>query len=108
MILSAPVSFPVHTAVVIVGAGACGLVAALTLADAGIECVVLERGALPQGSTALSSGFVPACNTRWQHGLGVNDSVDLLARDIEHKNHHGSDPVATPPGCAITCCEASE
>ena len=91
-----------RTRVIIIGGGACGMVAALTLADAGIECVVLERDALPQGSTALSSGFVPACNTRWQHVLGVNDSVDLLARDIEHKNHHGSDPVVTRAVCAIS------
>ena len=33
------------------------------LADAGVECVVLERDALPQGSTALSSGFIPAAGT---------------------------------------------
>ena len=40
---------PVHTAVAIVGAGACGLTAALTLTQLGIECVVLERDAMPAG-----------------------------------------------------------
>jgi fumarate reductase flavoprotein subunit len=48
------------TSVAIVGAGACGLVAALKLHELGIECIVLERDALPQGSTALSSGFIHA------------------------------------------------
>jgi fumarate reductase flavoprotein subunit len=94
-ILSSPVPFASRTPVAIIGGGACGLTAALTLADAGIECVVLERDAVPQGSTALSSGFIPACHTRWQRAIGVEDSAELLAADIEHKNHHGSDPAVT-------------
>ncbi|MFY8054060.1 MAG: FAD-dependent oxidoreductase, partial [Limnohabitans sp.] len=49
-----------HVPVVIVGGGACGLTAALALHRLGVECVVLERDATPSGSTALSSGFVPA------------------------------------------------
>ncbi len=88
--------------VLIIGGGACGMVAALTLADAGVECVVLERDALPQGSTALSSGLIPACGTRWQRILGVADSTELLAADIEHKNHHGSDPAVTRAVCAAS------
>ena len=43
-----------HVPVAIVGAGACGLTAALMLSDAGVDCVVLERDASPSGSTALS------------------------------------------------------
>ena len=50
--------------------------AALTLKDAGVDCVVLERDALPSGSTALSSGFIPACGTRWQKEIGIEDSVE--------------------------------
>ena len=76
--------------VAIVGAGACGLVAALTLKDAGVECVVLERDALPSGSTALSSGFIPACGTRWQKALGVEDSAALFGADIRKKNRAGA------------------
>ena len=56
---AAQVEADVHVPVAIVGGGACGLTAALMLADAGVECVVLERDALPSGSTALSSGFIP-------------------------------------------------
>ncbi len=36
--------------VAIVGSGACGLTAAIALRDAGIDCVLLERDATPQGS----------------------------------------------------------
>ena len=72
--------------VAIVGAGACGLTAALVLRDAGIECVLLERDAVPQGSTALSSGFIPAPGTRVQRAAGVHDdSAERLAADIQAK-----------------------
>ncbi len=40
----------IHTPVAIVGAGACGLTAALALHRLGIECVVLERDAVPAGN----------------------------------------------------------
>ncbi len=72
--------------VVVVGAGACGLVAALAARDAGAEVVVLEKDAVPSGSTALSSGFVPACNTRWQRAARVDDSPPRMAADIQRKN----------------------
>ena len=78
------------------------MVAALTLADAGVDCVVIERDAAPQGSTALSSGFIPACGTRWQQMLGVYDTVELLAADIAHKNQHGSDAAVTRAVCAAS------
>ena len=76
------------TPVVIVGAGACGLTAALMLRDAGIDCVLLERDAQAQGSTALSSGFVPAAGTQVQRTAGVHDdSAARFAADIQAKAH---------------------
>jgi fumarate reductase flavoprotein subunit len=79
--------------VAIVGAGACGLTAALMLRDAGIDCVLLERDALAQGSTALSSGFIPAAGTRVQRESGVtNDSADIFAQDIQAKAHGRAAP----------------
>jgi fumarate reductase flavoprotein subunit len=74
--------------VAIVGAGACGLTAALMLHDAGIDCVLLERDARPQGSTALSSGFIPAAGTQVQRAAGVHDdSSERFAADIQAKAH---------------------
>ena len=83
--------FAVHTPVVVVGAGACGLVAALAARDAGAEVLVLERDAVPSGSTALSSGFIPACGTRWQQAQGVTDSVAQMIADVRRKNHDEAD-----------------
>ena len=82
----------IHTPVAIVGAGACGLSAALALSRLGMECVVLERDAVPAGSTALSSGFVPAPCTRVQQAAHVKDSTDLFAQDIQHKAHGQAAP----------------
>ena len=78
--------------VVIVGAGACGLCAALAARDEGVEALVLERDALPRGSTALSSGLIPAAATRQQAAKGIADSPGLFAADIARKNHGGADP----------------
>ncbi len=75
-------------AVAIVGAGACGLTAALMLRDAGIDCVLLERDAQARGSTALSSGFIPAAGTAVQRAAGVtDDSAARFAHDIQAKAH---------------------
>jgi fumarate reductase flavoprotein subunit len=72
--------------VAIVGAGACGLSAALFLRDAGVDCVLLERDAQAQGSTALSSGFIPAACTQVQRAAGVlDDSAAIFAADIQAK-----------------------
>lgn len=84
---------PVHTAVAIVGGGACGLTAALTLSQLGVDCVVLERDVLPTGSTALSSGFVPAAATQAQRAQGISDSPQLFAQDIQAKAHGRAAPV---------------
>ena len=84
-------SFEISVPVVIIGAGACGLTAALTVADAVVGVLVLERDAVPQGSTALSSGMIPACETKVQKAAGVSDSVDIMTADIMSKAHGETD-----------------
>jgi fumarate reductase flavoprotein subunit len=84
--------FDLAVPVIIVGAGACGLVAALAAKDAGAEVLVLERDRTPSGSTALSSGFIPAAYTRFQRAAGVVDSPEQLAADVMRKNHGEADP----------------
>ncbi|MFQ3789057.1 FAD-dependent oxidoreductase [Halomonas sp. A29] len=85
-------TFEAHVPLVIVGAGACGLVAALAAHEHGVSAVVLERDALPWGSTSMSQGFIPAAGTRFQEQLGVVDSPALMAADIQRKNGHQADP----------------
>lgn len=85
--------------VLVVGGGACGLIAALAAVEAGAEVVVLERDPMPAGSTSLSSGFIPACGTALQRAAGVADSVDLMAADIQRKNAGEADPAIVEAVC---------
>lgn len=85
--------FGLTVPVAIVGAGAAGLCAALAAKEAGADPVVFERDALPQGSTALSAGLIPAPCTAAQRAAGIDDSVGLFARDIQAKAHGEADPV---------------
>jgi fumarate reductase flavoprotein subunit len=89
---AAAASFGAHLPVLIVGAGAAGHVAALACRDAGIDCAMLERDALPRGSTALSSGLVPAAGTSMQTKHDVADSPERFAADILKKSHGKADP----------------
>ncbi|MGI9481256.1 MAG: FAD-dependent oxidoreductase [Hyphomicrobiales bacterium] len=82
---SKDVNFDAHADIVIIGAGACGLTAALAASDRGAEVLILERDAVPSGSTALSSGFIPAAGTRYQAALGIDDNRELFAKDIQAK-----------------------
>lgn len=101
-----------HVPVVIVGAGACGLTAAIGLRARGIDCVLLERDARPSGSTALSSGFIPAAGTRLQRSLGITDSREMFAQDVQRKAHgnaaaHLVDAYTTAVAPAIDALEQS-
>ena len=70
-----------------IGAGAAGLIAALRAREAGAHVLVLERDALPRGSTALSAGLIPAAETRFQRQAGIADSKASFAADIMAKAH---------------------
>ncbi|AUM74613.1 FAD-dependent oxidoreductase [Paracoccus jeotgali] len=78
-------SFEVTIPVVVIGGGATGLTAALAAHDAGAEVIVLERDAVPTGSTSLSSGLIPAVGSRQQRAAGIDDSPELFAADISRK-----------------------
>lgn len=68
--------------VVVVGAGAAGLTAALAARDAGAPVVVLERDAVPAGNTALTLGMLPGAGTRFQRAAGIEDDAALFLADI--------------------------
>ncbi len=77
--------FDLEVPVLIIGAGACGMVAALSALDTGGEILVVEADAAPSGSTALSAGLIPAAGTRIQAAAGIDDNADLFAGDIQKK-----------------------
>jgi fumarate reductase flavoprotein subunit len=81
-----------HFPIVIIGAGAAGLIAALAAREAGADVLVLERDHTPRGSTSLSAGLVPAAGTRWQAAAGIDDNAALFTADIMAKAHDEPDP----------------
>ncbi len=84
-VLPAPEQFDISVEVVIIGAGAAGLVAALAAQEAGRQVLVLERDAEPSGSTALSAGLIPAAASQLQIAAGIKDSPEMFAADIQAK-----------------------
>jgi len=77
--------FDLQTDTLIVGAGACGLIAALAARQAGQEVIVVEADAVPSGSTSLSAGLIPAAGTRLQIQSGIDDDAERFAADIQAK-----------------------
>ena len=57
-----------------------------------MTCALLERDALPSGSTALSSGFIPAAGTRTQARPACDDPPERFAADIQAKAHGTAAP----------------
>lgn len=84
--------FQTSVPIVIVGAGAAGLCAALAAHEAGAEIVVLERDPIPRGSTALSAGLIPAAGTRFQKAAGISDDPAIFAADLKRKAHDQAEP----------------
>jgi fumarate reductase flavoprotein subunit len=80
--------------VLIIGAGAAGLIAALRARAAGADVIVVERDPLPRGSTALSAGLIPAAGTRFQRSAGIVDTPDQFSADIMAKANGEPDAVA--------------
>lgn len=68
--------------VVVVGAGACGLVAALAAVDQGARVLVLEKLPKVGGNSSLSTGSIPAAGSRMQKAAGIADDPDRMATDL--------------------------
>ena len=86
-----PPSFETSADVLVIGAGAAGLCAALAANEVGASVVLVERDPVPRGSTALSAGLIPAAGTRFQREFGIADDIDAFAADIQTKAHGEAD-----------------
>jgi fumarate reductase flavoprotein subunit len=81
--------------VLVAGAGAAGLSAALSAAESGLDVVVVEANPSFRSSsnTAMSTSMVPAGGSRWQSEAGIDDSPGLFYEDIMAKTKSSADPV---------------
>ena len=68
--------------VVVVGAGGCGLAAAIAAHDAGVSTAILEKLDRPGGNSSLSTGSVPAAGSRFQREAGIDDSAERMEADL--------------------------
>lgn len=68
--------------VLVIGAGACGLAAAIAAHDAGASVAIVEKRDRPGGNSSLSTGSVPAANSRFQREAGIVDDPATMVADL--------------------------
>ncbi len=85
----------VDSDILVIGAGGCGLMAALVAAKKGARVLLLEKTDKPGGGTAFSSKGIRAAASRRQRELKIDDDAALYAQDILRWNNGESDAVLT-------------
>ena len=81
--------------IIVIGAGGCGMMAALVAAKKGARVLLLEKTDKPGGGTAFSSKGIRAAGSRRQRELKIADSPELYSQDILRRNNNESDAVLT-------------
>jgi fumarate reductase flavoprotein subunit len=76
---------------VVVGASAGGLAAALLAADQGARVVIAERAKTLGGSAVCEPEHLAACGTRFQRAAGIDDSAETMMDDLIAETHHHLD-----------------
>ena len=81
-----------QTDIVVIGAGAAGMVAAITAHDAGAKVIVLEKQPITGGNSMLAAGGMNAAGTKYQQEKGIKDSVELMIEDTMKGGNNLNDP----------------
>lgn len=87
------IDFDFTVPVLVAGGGACGAVAALAAADAGVTPLVIDRNDRAGGSTGMSQGLFCAAGSESQKAHGIDDNPDIFFADIMAKARGKTDPV---------------
>ena len=69
--------------VLVIGAGGCGLSAAIAAHDDGAYVAIVEKRDQPGGNTSLSTGSIPGAGSRFQKAAHIEDSPQVLIADLE-------------------------
>lgn len=85
-------SDPFDIDVLVIGAGACGLAAAISAHDAGASVAIIEKLDRPGGNSSLSTGSVPAANSRFQREAGIDDDPERMFADLMAIAGESDDP----------------
>jgi len=92
----------IDTDIAVVGAGGCGLTAALAAAEMGKRVLLLERALEVGGSTAMSAGIFVAAGSQLQLANGETGTAEELAEDIFRLNKSQGDAWVTLALCRIS------
>ncbi|ETO02845.1 flavocytochrome c, partial [Reticulomyxa filosa] len=92
-------------AVIVVGAGLSGGSAALTVLEAGGKVILIEKEKRFGGNSVRASSGINAAHTKHQKEQGINDSVELFAKDTAYSMF--KDVNAKPTPLVQTLCENS-
>jgi len=87
--------------VVVIGGGACGMVAALRAADGGLTVALFEKSTQHGCNSQVSSGSLAAAGTRWQRAAGVDDSPQRQADDIVRESGDESTRPLVEAVCSV-------
>ena len=80
------------TDLLVIGAGACGLAAAIAAHDAGISVAIAEKRDRPGGNSSLSTGSIPGAGSKYQNAAGIQDSAEQMIADLlTVSGHHDAD-----------------
>lgn len=82
-----------RTQLLVVGGGAAGFAAALEAAQRGAQVTLIEKTQDIGGSSAMSGGCLAFAGTDMQREQGVEDSGELLKRDLIELGQGDSDPL---------------
>ena len=86
-------NFEVTYPVIVIGGGGCGLCAALAVRDSDEDVLLLEQDKSLLGTTAMSTGLIPASGTTDQQEKNINDTPEIFAADIMNKTKGEANPI---------------
>ena len=86
---ASPTPWDMEVDVLVVGAGGCGLTAAIAAHDEGAHVAIVEKRDQPGGNTALSTGSIPGAGSRFQQAAQIKDSPEVMIADMARiAGHH--------------------
>lgn len=97
--------------VIVIGAGAAGLSAAVAAAETGAKVLLIEKQPDIGGNTRISGGYFAAVDPVRQGKMGITDSIDNFYQQVLHSGGGHSDPVlarrlVTEAGPALSWLES--
>lgn len=74
--------------IVVVGAGASGMMTAYYAAQKGLNVVIIEKTPMVGGASAMAGGGMLGTDSKWQDELGYEDSVEALKGRLMAQGHN--------------------